>query len=173
MEGNSTEKAAGAVAKGPRSGTLVIAIIIPSVLIILLFVLIIVNRHRGFLFPRLVRHELRARENQLKTRQEELESHIKSQHFCEWLAGQKEGKSGAHQMSDPLCAICLDDFTDDAQVRGLQCCHAFHSHCLDEWFTKYNEYCPLCHGPIIPGRRPAKSKARELAEPSIPVVLMV
>lgn len=118
MASNSTEKP---VATGPRSSTLVIAIIIPSVLIVLLVVLIIVsvlsphiglpcslseltnsNRHRGFLLPRLVREELRVRENRLKTRQEELESNIKSQDFCEWLASQKERKSGAHQMSDPL-----------------------------------------------------------------------
>lgn len=70
-------------------------------------------------------------------------------------------------------AICLDDFADDSQVRGLECAHAFHSHCLDEWYTKYNEYCPLCHGPIIPGARLPKKKAREVGEPTIPVILMV
>jgi E3 ubiquitin-protein ligase RHA2 len=74
-----------------------------------------------------------------------------------------------------LCgsAICLDDFADDAQVRGLRCSHAFHSHCLDEWFTKYNEYCPLCHGPIIPGSRATRKKAGDVGEATIPVILMV
>ncbi|EUC32262.1 hypothetical protein COCCADRAFT_37782 [Bipolaris zeicola 26-R-13] len=170
MSSNSTETKEPS---GPRGGTLVIAIIVPSVLIILLIVLIIVNRRRGFLLPRLAREERRVRENGWQTRKEELESRVKAQYFSKWVAGQKEKGSGAPQMSDALCAICLDDFADDSQVRGLECAHAFHSHCLDEWYTKYNEYCPLCHGPIIPGARLPKKKAREVGEPTIPVILMV
>lgn len=166
MSSNSTETKEPS---GPRGGTLIVAIIVPSVLIILLIVLIIV----GFLLPRLAREERRVRENGWQTRKEELENRVKAQCFSEWAAGQKEKRSGAPQMSDALCAICLDDFADDSQVRGLECAHAFHSHCLDEWYTKYNEYCPLCHGPIIPGAQLPKKKAREVGEPTIPVILMV
>lgn len=154
---------------GPRSSTLIVAIIVPSVLIILLLILILVNRHRGFVLPRLVREELLVKENRWKTRQEELEGHIKAQNFSEWLAGQKETCSAARQMTDALCAICLEEFADDAQVRGLRCSHAFHTRCLDEWFTKYNEYCPLCHRAIIPGPR----KRRKTHEGVEPVMLMV
>jgi len=161
---NNTEEDAPT---GAKSGIIIIVIIVPSVLIILLLTLVIMNRRRG------LRDESQHKEKRWKTRQDELESHIKSQNFYDWLASQKEKCPDAPQPHDPLCAICLDDFADDAQVRGLHCSHAFHSHCLDEWFTRYNEYCPLCHRPIIPGSRASRRKARERLDPTIPVVLMV
>ncbi|KAF1832617.1 hypothetical protein BDW02DRAFT_502600 [Decorospora gaudefroyi] len=161
------------VRTGTRNGTLIIAIIVPSVLIIALLGLIIFNRRRAFLLPQFGHDEALVKEKRWQTRRDELESTIKSQDFRNWLEGQKEKKPGSHQTADPLCAICLDEFVHDAQVRGLQCSHAFHSHCLDEWFTRYNEYCPLCHGPIIPGSRAARRKARERLDGSIPVILMV
>jgi len=170
MANNTEEETSPASVK---SGTIVIAIIVPSVLIILLLTLVIMNRRRGFILPRCVRDESDHKEKRWKTRQDELETHIKSQNIYDWLESQKEKSSDLSQASDPLCAICLDDFAEDAQVRGLRCSHAFHSHCLDEWFTRYNEYCPLCHRPIIPGSRAARRKVREGMDPTIPVVLMV
>ncbi|KAH7394588.1 hypothetical protein BKA66DRAFT_410645 [Pyrenochaeta sp. MPI-SDFR-AT-0127] len=124
---------------GPKSSTIVIAILIPSVLILVFLTLIVI---------------------------------IKSQHFYDWLATQKEQNPEWLHTKDPVCAICLDDLADDAQIRGLRCSHAFHAHCLDEWFTRYNEYCPLCHRPIIPGSRLAQRRRRERPDP-IPVMLMV
>ncbi|KAF1944705.1 hypothetical protein EJ02DRAFT_340412 [Clathrospora elynae] len=151
-----------------KSSTIVVAIIVPSVLIIMFLALIIIC----FIMPYLGREEAVKKEERLKTRQDELEHYIKLQHFYDWLESQKEKNPGSLRTSDSLCAICLDEFADDAQVRGLRCSHAFHSHCLDEWFTRYNEYCPLCHRPIIPGSRAARRRARERTDP-IPVVLMV
>ncbi|CAE7220116.1 RING-finger-containing ubiquitin ligase [Pyrenophora teres f. teres] len=156
-----------------KSGTVVVAIIVPSVLIIVLIVLIFINRRRGFIIPRLIHNESTIKEESWQSRQNELDSHINSQNFSDWLANQKEKNAALPQMADPICAICLDDFADDAQIRGLKCSHAFHSHCLDEWFTKYNEYCPLCHGPIIPGSRAARRRTRERLDPTIPMILMV
>jgi E3 ubiquitin-protein ligase RHA2 len=43
---------------------------------------------------------------------------------------------------------------------------------LDEWFARFNEYCPLCHASIIPGRRAAKKIRREEVV-AIPVALIV
>ncbi|RMZ67366.1 ring finger domain [Pyrenophora seminiperda CCB06] len=154
---------------GAKSGTIVIAIIVPSVLIIVLLVLIFM----GFIIPRLIRNESTIKEKRWQSRQKELDSHIKSQNFYDWLASQKEKKPASLQMTDALCTICLDEFVDDAQIRGLECAHAFHSHCLDEWFTKYNEYCPLCHGPIIPGTRIARRRRRERLDATIPMIIMV
>ncbi|KAF1851380.1 uncharacterized protein K460DRAFT_252760, partial [Cucurbitaria berberidis CBS 394.84] len=154
-----------------KSSTIVIAVIVPSVLIIVFLTLVIMNRRRGFIIPRLVGHnDAAVREERMKKRQNELESSIKTQHFDDWLAAQKEKNPGSLHTTDPVCAICLDEFAEDAQIRGLRCSHAFHAACLDEWFTRYNEYCPLCHGPIIPGR--ARRGGRERATP-IPVILMV
>lgn len=157
----------------PKASTIVIAIIVPAVLIIVFLTLVVINRRRGFLLPRMVRdNDAVVRETRMKMRQDELESSIKTQHFYDWLATQKEQNPGSLHTTDPVCAICLDEFADDAQVRGLGCSHAFHSHCLDEWYTRYNEYCPLCHRPIIPGGRLGRRRARERPAP-IPVMLMV
>ncbi|KAG9383187.1 RING-finger-containing ubiquitin ligase [Pyrenophora tritici-repentis] len=164
---NGTEAAGGT--PNAKSGTIVVAIIVPAALIIVLIVLIFM----GFIIPRLIHNESTIKEERWQSRQNELDSHIKSQSFYVWLASQKEKNPASLQMSDPICAICLDEFVDDAQIRGLECSHAFHSHCLDEWFTKYNEYCPLCHRPIIPGSRAARRRTRERLDPTIPMIVMV
>ncbi|CAG9332346.1 unnamed protein product [Blepharisma stoltei] len=41
------------------------------------------------------------------------------------------------------CAICLEDFEDNAKVRKLSCDHVFHTGCIDEW-AKSKAKCPLC-----------------------------
>lgn len=117
MADNSTQTEAPT---GPKSGTIIVAIIVPSVLIVVLLALIFMsvsalyrtqifvseltsrNRRRGFFLPRLIRDELVTKENRWKSRQEELESHIKSQDFYEWMEGQKEKKPGFFQATDPL-----------------------------------------------------------------------
>lgn len=45
---------------------------------------------------------------------------------------------------DKTCSVCLADFTDSEKIRQLTCNHIFHQDCIDEWFTKYHSYCPLC-----------------------------
>ncbi|KAF2713550.1 hypothetical protein K504DRAFT_498357 [Pleomassaria siparia CBS 279.74] len=55
--------------------------------------------------------------------------------------------------------ICLDEFEDAAQIRGLGCLHVFHQECLDDWFGRWNEYCPLCHRPIIQGLKGKSERA--------------
>ncbi|KAH8728309.1 hypothetical protein GQ44DRAFT_702128 [Phaeosphaeriaceae sp. PMI808] len=108
----------------------------------------------------------------MKQRLEEINTKIEAQNFYEWLAAQKEQNKKSLPATDPLCAICLDDFVQDAQVRGLRCLHAFHAHCLDEWFSRFNEYCPLCHRTIIPGRKAVRKKMSHRPDP-IPVGFMV
>lgn len=75
--------------------------------------------------------------------------------------------------SFPLMAyasvICLDEIEDAAQIRGLGCLHLFHQECLDDWFGRFNEYCPLCHRPIIQGTKGARTNGQ--SAPS--VALMV
>lgn len=45
--------------------------------------------------------------------------------------------------------ICLDTIDAEAEIRVLRCSHIFHQRCLDEWFVRWNQYCPLCHRPIL------------------------
>lgn len=118
MASNSTETE---TQTGPRSSTLIVAIVVPSVLIVLLLLLILVsvsrrcivlvwsmseltssNRHRGLVLPRLVREEVLAKEKRWKTRQEELDGHIQSQNFGDWLASQKERGGAGQQTTEAL-----------------------------------------------------------------------
>ncbi|KAG7194679.1 uncharacterized protein KQ657_004356 [Scheffersomyces spartinae] len=46
--------------------------------------------------------------------------------------------------SSGSCAICLELYDDDDEVRGLICGHVFHSDCLDPWLTKRRACCPMC-----------------------------
>jgi len=41
------------------------------------------------------------------------------------------------------CAICIEDFEDDAEVRQLKCDHIFHKECVDSWLLM-NGTCPTC-----------------------------
>lgn len=131
---------------------------------------------RACIIPRFARGDddfSTIKNERMKQRLEEINTIIKSQNFYEWLATQNEKGSKSRLGADSLwylfsplhftskitlnSAICLDDFTEDAQIRGLRCSHAFHAHCLDEWFARFNEYCPLCHRTIIPGRKVTKN----------------
>jgi hypothetical protein len=42
------------------------------------------------------------------------------------------------------CAICIDTFEPQDQVRGLICGHVFHQECLDPWLIKRKACCPMC-----------------------------
>lgn len=42
------------------------------------------------------------------------------------------------------CAICMDEFKYDNELRELpQCKHLFHVGCIDMWLVR-NDTCPLC-----------------------------
>jgi len=158
--------------QNPNSNTIIIAIIVPACCVVLLVTLLILHRHRTYLLPGL-NHDTEAarKEERMQKRREELENSIKTQHFYDWLAIQKEKHPGSVLTTDPVCAICLDEFNEDAQIRGLRCSHAFHTQCLDEWFGRCNEFCPLCHRTIIPGKRPVRARMMERPRP-LPIAFM-
>ncbi|UPX13288.1 uncharacterized protein EKO05_0003804 [Ascochyta rabiei] len=161
------------VAHNPNGNTIIIAIIVPACIVLLFVSLAILHRHRTFLLPGISHDVEAAREQErMQRRRDELESNIKTQHFYDWLAMQKEKYPDSLLTTDPVCAICLDEFNKDAQIRGLRCSHAFHAQCLGEWFGRYNEFCPLCHRTIIPGARPMRGRMME-RPPPVPVAFMV
>ncbi|KAG4302246.1 hypothetical protein PCK1_001518 [Pneumocystis canis] len=45
---------------------------------------------------------------------------------------------------DDSCAICLDTFEGEDEVRVLTCGHIYHSSCIVPWFTTRRAMCPLC-----------------------------
>ncbi len=46
------------------------------------------------------------------------------------------------------CTICLHEYNEGDRLRKLQCDHAFHKDCLDEWFREEKK-CPNCNLEIV------------------------
>ena len=51
----------------------------------------------------------------------------------------------------PTCAICLQSFSEGAEVVVLDCSetHIFHANCACEWLCQAN-VCPMCRAPVLP-----------------------
>nr|ABR17075.1 unknown [Picea sitchensis] len=48
------------------------------------------------------------------------------------------------------CAVCLNEFEDDEQLRLLpKCSHAFHPECIDMWLFSHTT-CPVCRTSLVP-----------------------
>jgi hypothetical protein len=50
---------------------------------------------------------------------------------------------------DGPCPICMDDFCKGEYQRTLECTHVFHKKCIDKWFKKDKNDCPMCRKVII------------------------
>ncbi|KAI3458520.1 hypothetical protein Pfo_015183 [Paulownia fortunei] len=60
----------------------------------------------------------------------------------------KNSASGAGNLSEAECCICLGIFGDGDKVKVLpQCDHCFHSECVDKWLTTQSS-CPLCRASL-------------------------
>lgn len=42
------------------------------------------------------------------------------------------------------CAICLEDYVDEDELRIMPCKHEFHVACIDSWLTTRKKFCPIC-----------------------------
>jgi hypothetical protein len=51
-------------------------------------------------------------------------------------------------ITDP-CPICMDDFCCGEYSRTLTCGHLFHKKCIDKWFKKDKNDCPMCRKQIL------------------------
>lgn len=47
------------------------------------------------------------------------------------------------------CAICLEDFNDEDELRIMPCKHEFHVTCIDSWLTTRKKFCPICKRDIV------------------------
>lgn len=48
-----------------------------------------------------------------------------------------------HKQDIEKCAICINEFKEEENVRRLRCSHEFHMRCVDKWL-KANTTCPMC-----------------------------
>jgi hypothetical protein len=47
------------------------------------------------------------------------------------------------------CPICLDNINVGEYEKTLDCKHCFHKKCIDRWFNKDNDFCPMCRLKVI------------------------
>lgn len=106
--------------QNPNGNTIIIAIIVPACFVVLLMTLLILqvldprdaraaltpasrHRHRTYLLPGLSHGvEAARKEERLQKRRDELENAIKTQHFYDWIATQKEKHPGSLLTTDPV-----------------------------------------------------------------------
>ncbi|PJF19945.1 hypothetical protein PSACC_00240 [Paramicrosporidium saccamoebae] len=55
---------------------------------------------------------------------------------------------GNVEITDATCTICLQEYSDGAVLRVLECRHHYHQSCVDDWF-RIQATCPLCVRPIV------------------------
>ncbi|KAB0395098.1 hypothetical protein E2I00_000097, partial [Balaenoptera physalus] len=58
--------------------------------------------------------------------------------------------SGSSCSSAPVCAICLEEFSEGQELRVISCLHEFHRTCVDPWLRQHRT-CPLCMFNIVEG----------------------
>ncbi|XP_077167551.1 E3 ubiquitin-protein ligase RNF43 [Paroedura picta] len=58
------------------------------------------------------------------------------------------GDTASTCSSAPVCAICLEEFSEGQELRIITCFHEFHRWCVDPWLQQH-QTCPLCMFNII------------------------
>ncbi|XP_050837578.1 E3 ubiquitin-protein ligase RNF43 isoform X2 [Serinus canaria] len=58
-----------------------------------------------------------------------------------WPAPRWDSASSCN--SAPVCAICLEEFSEGQELRIISCSHEFHRECVDPWLQQHHT-CPLC-----------------------------
>jgi hypothetical protein len=48
----------------------------------------------------------------------------------------------------PRCAVCLEAYAANDEVRTIPCFHTFHTRCIDLWLSQKAE-CPVCKHPAL------------------------
>lgn len=65
------------------------------------------------------------------------------------------------------CAICLEDYEKDQEIRYLPCGHCFHSQCILQWLPN-NKTCPFCKMEIDSKENPKTDSTLSNTQNNIP-----
>ena len=52
-----------------------------------------------------------------------------------------------HDFDPNLCAVCLEDISNEDAICSLKCCHSFHTSCIFQC-SQYDTRCPVCRTSI-------------------------
>lgn len=66
-------------------------------------------------------------------------------------ASEAETRNGTND----VCTVCLDEYEEGDEIRELECGHAFHKTCIDEWLTTKRACCPCCKHSLVPAPPPS------------------
>ena len=61
--------------------------------------------------------------------------------------------------TNDVCTVCLDEYAPGDVIRELECEHAFHKKCVDEWLTTKKSSCPMCKHSLVSGEVEAAAPA--------------
>ncbi|XP_067866354.1 E3 ubiquitin-protein ligase RNF43 isoform X2 [Heterodontus francisci] len=79
---------------------------------------------------------------------------------------QSSPDSQSSNMSEPVCAVCLEEFADGQDLRIISCLHEFHKECVDPWLLQHRT-CPLCMYNIIGSSSVAQQEVHDQANPAV------
>ncbi|KAK0105963.1 hypothetical protein DL98DRAFT_522183 [Cadophora sp. DSE1049] len=80
-----------------------------------------------------------------------LDQFVPKQLYRKWLCVHRQNVEGNTEAAwaEPICAICLDKIQGKDMVRVLGCSHVFHAACLERWYSRRHDLCPLCRACYI------------------------
>ncbi|XP_078484434.1 zinc finger (RING)-10 [Ciona intestinalis] len=78
----------------------------------------------------------------------------------------KQWTDDCSNTSEQLCAICLEVFNENEELRVIPCSHEFHKHCVDPWL-KEKLTCPLCNFNILGDPPNLQRRSRQISSPSV------
>ncbi|EDP50846.1 RING finger protein [Aspergillus fumigatus A1163] len=66
-----------------------------------------------------------------------------------WLMSTQSAEVPYVQYNSITCSICLDPVLNHHPVHTLRCRHVFHDLCLERWFLRGHNSCPLCQKALV------------------------